>query len=98
MRMWSLVIILGSALCAPTVHADERPYGLTTQDVLGVSVTRGKPKPLPQRVVSAPSEARSVVSLDRSYRGPVFGQHHILRDGQSMRRRTLRPVRQGLFD
>ncbi|MEM7569723.1 MAG: hypothetical protein AAF337_08005 [Pseudomonadota bacterium] len=75
-------------------QASETAYGLTTETVKGVQITRGTPKPLPKRVAQNTPRTGGVVRLDRGYRGKIFGKHRIVRDGQLLLRSDLLPVRQ----
>ena len=85
------------ALSTPTALANEpeRGYGLYQTVVDGVTVTRGRALK-PER--SFPSDAKKTptkaMRLSRNYRGTVFGKHRIVRDGQTVYRSQLLPVRQ----
>ena len=84
--------ILSGAVSA-LANAPAQGSGLIISEAEGVTVTRGKAKP-PARRFPQPDKAPSVVSLDRDYRGLVFGKHRIIRDGRIEYREELLPIRQ----
>lgn len=87
---------IAALMTIQAVHAStpSLKVGLNTTEAHGVSVTRGKAQELPVRTDIRRAPASRTVSLDRAYRGVVFGQHRIVRDGQLVLRGRLLPVRQ----
>ncbi|MEM6833332.1 MAG: hypothetical protein AAF562_06875 [Pseudomonadota bacterium] len=80
MRHILIAVLVGAGLSAPAA-AETNTFGLSQEEVGGVVVTRGKPLQ-PERRVRTESRVRTMVNLDRRYRGSVFGKNRILTDAE----------------
>jgi len=74
---------------------DVPDYGLFQTEVEGVTVTRGRsldePRVFPSEERKPP---RTTMSLKQNFRGSVFGNHRVAREGTIVYREQLLPIRQ----